>query len=184
MSKILHINCCPRKESRTKRLADALLKKLGNYEELKLYQEKILPLNEERLEHRTALIEKGKYDDECFKYAKQFADADIIVISAPFWDLSFPAILKVYIENIYITGIASRYSDDGSPLGLCKAKKLYFVTTAGGPFDERFGYDYIKALALEYFGIKEVALIKAEMLDIDGNDSEAILLNAMKNICL
>ena len=143
MNKILHINCCPRKESRTKRLADALLKKLGNYEELKLYHEKILPLNEERLEHRTALIEKGKYDDECFKYAKQFADADIIVISAPFWDLSFPAILKVYIENIYITGIVSRYSDDGSPLGLCKAKKLYFVTTAGGPFDERFGYDYI-----------------------------------------
>ena len=184
MNKILHINCCPRKESRTKRLADALLKKLGNYEELKLYQEKILPLNEERLEHRTALIEKGNYDYECFKYAKQFADADIIVISAPFWDLSFPAILKVYIENIYITGIVSRYSDDGSPLGLCKAKKLYFVTTAGGPFDERFGYDYIKALALEYFGIKEVALIKAEMLDIDGNDSETILLNAIKNICL
>ena len=184
MSKILHINSCPRKESRTKRLADALLKKLGNYEELKLYQEKILPLNEERLEHRTALIEKSNYDDECFKYAKQFADADIIVLSAPFWDLSFPAILKVYIENIYITGIVSRYSDDGSPLGLCKAKKLYFVTTAGGPFDERFGYDYIKALALEYFGIKEVALIKAEMLDIDENDAEAILLNAMKNICL
>ena len=184
MNKILHINCCPRKESRTKRLADALLKKLGNYEELKLYQEKILPLNEERLEHRTALIEKGFFDDECFKYARQFADADIIVISAPFWDLSFPAILKVYIENIYITGIVSRYSDDGRPLGLCKAKKLYFVTTAGGPFDERFGYDYIKALALEYFGIKEVALIKAEMLDIDGNDSEAILLNAMKNIRL
>ena len=184
MNKILHINCCPRKESRTKRLADALLKKLGNYEELKLYQEKILPLNEERLEHRTALIEKGNYDDEYFKYARQFADADIIVISAPFWDLSFPAILKVYIENIYITGIVSRYSDDGSPLGLCKAKKLYFVTTAGGPFDERFGYDYIKALALEYFGIKEVALIKAEILDIDGNDSETILLNAIKNICL
>ena len=67
---------------------------------------------------------------------------------------------------------------------MCKAKKLYFVTTAGGPFAERFGYDYIKALALEYFGIKEVALIKAEMLDIDENDSEAILLNAMKNICL
>ena len=51
MSEILHINCCTKKESRTKRLADALLKKLGNYEELKLYQEKILPLNEERLKY-------------------------------------------------------------------------------------------------------------------------------------
>lgn len=184
MSKVLHINCCPRKESRTKRLADALLQKLGNYEELKLYEEKIIPLNKERLEHRTALIEKGIFDDECFKYAHQFADADIIVISAPFWDLSFPSILKIYIENIYVTGIVSKYSDDGSPLGLCNAKRLYFVTTAGGPFDERFGYEYIRALALEYFGIKEVALIKAEMLDIDGNDAEKILCEAIKNISL
>ena len=43
-------------------------------------------------------------------YAKQFAGADTIVIAAPFWDLSFPAILKTYIENIYVTGIVSRYS--------------------------------------------------------------------------
>ncbi|MGN1139437.1 MAG: NAD(P)H-dependent oxidoreductase [Ruminococcus sp.] len=184
MSKVLHINCCPRKESRTKRLADALLQKLGDYEELKLYDEKIIPLNEERLEHRTALIEKGNYNDESFKYANQFADADIIVISAPFWDLSFPSILKIYIENIYVTGIVSKYSDNGSPLGLCKGKKLYFVTTAGGPFDERFGYEYIRALALEYFGIKDVALIKAEMLDIDGNDAEKILLDAIDIISL
>ncbi|MGN1131225.1 MAG: NAD(P)H-dependent oxidoreductase [Ruminococcus sp.] len=184
MSKVLHINCCPRKESRTKRLADALLQKLGDYEELKLYDEKIIPLNEERLEHRTALIEKGNYNDESFKYANQFADADIIVISAPFWDLSFPSILKIYIENIYVTGIVSKYSDNGSPLGLCKAKKLYFVTTSGGPFDERFGYEYIRALALEYFGIKDVALIKAEMLDIDGNDAEKILLDAIDIISL
>lgn len=184
MSKVLHINCCPRKESRTKRLADVLLQKLGDYEELKLYDEKIIPLNEEQLKYRTALIEKGIFDDECFKYARQFADADIIVISAPFWDLSFPSILKIYIENIYITGIVSEYGDDGNPLGLCKGKKLYFVTTAGGPLDERFGYEYIRALTLEYFGIKEVALIKAEMLDIDGNNAETILLNAMENIRL
>ena len=33
----LYINCCPRRESRTDRLARALLAKLGDYEELRLY---------------------------------------------------------------------------------------------------------------------------------------------------
>ena len=37
----LYINCCPRMNSRTDRLARALLKKLGEYEELRLYDEPI-----------------------------------------------------------------------------------------------------------------------------------------------
>ena len=37
----LYINCCVREESRTNRLANAVLKKLGNeYTELKLYEKK------------------------------------------------------------------------------------------------------------------------------------------------
>ena len=92
--------------------------------------------------------------------------------------------LKTYIENIYVTGIVTKYGNDGIPVGLCNAKKLYYVTTAGGPLDERFGYGYIKTLALDYFGIKETSLIKAEMLDILGNDSEKILKEAILDIKL
>ena len=50
---------------------------------------------------------------------------DIIVIGAPFWDLSFPAILKIFIENIYVTGLVTKFGENGKPVGLCKAKKLY-----------------------------------------------------------
>lgn len=178
----LYINCCPRTESRTNRLAKSLLDKLGVYEELKLYKEDMCPMDKETLAYRTALIEKRDYEDPMFDYAKQFATADIIVIAAPFWDLSFPAMLKNYIENIYVTGIVSKYGENGVPVGLCKAKKLYYVTTAGGPLDERFGYNYIKTLSLEYFGIKEVALIKAEMLDVLGSDPEKILERASAEI--
>lgn len=181
---ILYINCCPRKESRTNRLANSLLEKLGSYEEVKLYEKNIMPLDAEKLEYRTSLIEKNNYDNAIFEYAKQFAKADIIVIAAPFWDLSFPAMLKTYIENIYVTGIVTKYGNDGIPVGLCNAKKLYYVTTAGGPLDERFGYGYIKTLALDYFGIKETSLIKAEMLDILGNDPEKILKEAILDIKL
>lgn len=177
---ILFINCCPRENSRTERLAKKLLEKLGEYEEVNPAKEKLVPLDNERLNYRTSLLEKGDLSDDCFKYAKQFAAADEIVIAAPFWDLSFPSILKVYIENIYVTGIVSEYDENGTPKGLCKAKKLYYVTTAGGAFDGRFSFDYLKALAEDYFGIEETVLIKAEMLDIIGNDAEEILSERVK----
>ena len=172
---VLYINACVRDESRTDRLARVLLDKMGNYTELKLSEEGLKSLDKESLEYRSELIAKGQFDNDIFKYARQFADADVIVISAPFWDMSFPAILKTYIENIYITGLVSKYGEDGRPVGLCKASKLYYVTTAGGPYVGKYSYDYIKDLALGTFGIKDTELIYAEMLDIAGNDPEKIL---------
>lgn len=177
---ILYVNCCPRDESRTDRLARKLLDKLGDYEEVNLENEHLIPMTKARLEYRMQLINQNNYSDPMFDYAKQFSAADIIVIAAPFWDLSFPAALKVYIENIYVTGIVSKYGADGRPVGLCKAKKLYYVTTAGGPYDGRYSYDYMQDLAQNYFGIDETMLIQAEMLDIFGNDPEKILAECME----
>ena len=176
----LFINCCPRDSSRTERLAKKLLKKLGEYDEVNPEKEGLVPMSKERLNYRTELLQKGDLSNDIFKYAKQFAAADTIVIAAPFWDLSFPSVLKIYIENIYVTGIVSKYDENGAPKGLCKAKKLYYVTTAGGPYDGRFSFDYLKALAESFFGIGETVLIKAEMLDIIGNDAEKILAERMK----
>ena len=177
---VLFVNCCPRDNSRTERLAKKLLDKLGEYDEVNPEKEGLVPMSKERLDYRTKLLEKGDLSDDIFKYAKQFAAADTIVIAAPFWDLSFPSVLKIYIENIYVTGIVSKYSDDGTPKGLCKAKKLYYVTTAGGPYDGRFSFDYLKELAESFFGIEETVLLKAEMLDIIGNDPEKILAERIK----
>lgn len=179
---VLYINACVREESRTDRLARKLLDKFGEYTELKLSEENLKPLDKNTLEYRSELIAKGLFDNDMFRYAHQFAEADIIVISAPFWDLSFPAILKTYIENIYITGLVSKYGDDGRPIGLCKGSKLYYVTTAGGPYVGKYSYDYIKDLALGAFGIKDTELICAEMLDIVGNDPEKILSEVIKVI--
>ena len=176
----LLINCCPRDASRTERLTRALLKTLGGYEELRLYDEPLHPLGRADIEKRDKLLAEKKYDDEMFRYARQFAAADRIVITAPFWDLSFPAQLKVYLENIYVTGIVTKYSEAGKPVGLCRASALYYVTTSGGPFDGRFGYDYWKAVAQDCFGIPTVKLLKAENLDIEGADAEKIVDDAIR----
>ena len=172
----LYINCCIREESRTDRLARAVLQKLGgDFTELKLYEANLKPLDRDTMNKRTALIERGDYSDPMFDCAKQFASADTIVIAAPYWDLSFPATLKIYIENIYVTGIVSAYDESGMPVGLCKAKELYYVTTAGGPYDPAYSYGYVESLAKSFFGIPVTHLVKAEMLDIVGNDAEEIL---------
>ena len=147
----------------------------GDFTELNLYEVNLKPLDKKTLNKRTALIEQGDYSDPIFDYAKQFASADSIVIAAPYWDLSFPATLKTYIENIYVTGIVSEYDENGMPRDLCKAQELYYVTTAGGPYDPTYSYGYIESLAKNFFGIPTTHLVKAEMLDIVGNDAEEIL---------
>lgn len=176
----LFINCCAREDSRTERLARALLKTLGEYEELRLYDEPLHPLGRAGIAKRDALLARKKYDDEMFRYARQFAAADRIVIAAPLWDLSFPAQLKVYLENIYVTGVVTKYSEAGQPIGLCRAGELCYVTTSGGPFDGSFGYEYWKAIAQDRFGIPEVKLLKAENLDIEDADAKKIVDDAIK----
>ena len=100
MKKTLFINACVRPESRTRMLAQHALDRMGGeITEVDLGKENIEPLRLERLELRNALQEKRDFSHEMFRYAKAFAEADEILIAAPFWDLAFPAILRNYIEN-------------------------------------------------------------------------------------
>lgn len=183
MKNILYVNSTVRKESRTDELARRVLKQMeGNITEIKLDKEKIEPLNEITLRERNSIINNKDYTNGKLKYAIQFANADSIVISAPFWDLSFPALLKTYIENIAVTGVTFKYSQDGRPIGLCKANEMYYISTAGGKFLPDFGYEYIKALCKKLFGIKDIKLVYAEGLDIIENDSQEIIRKVKKEI--
>ena len=165
---ILFINACVRKESRTRELADLVLNDLqGEVEEIRLENIDFVKTDEAFLKNRDNLIAAGEFGHESFALARQFAAADTIVIAAPYWDLSFPASLKQYIEHINVIGITFEYTPEGIPRGLCKADKIYYVMTAGGNFaPEEYGYGYIKALAQNYYGIKETELIKRTGLDI------------------
>lgn len=174
---ILFINACVRTNSRTMRLARRLLTKLNRpFEELRLADCQIPAQDEEYLRKRDRLIDERAFGDPMFAWARQFSLADEMVIAAPYWDLSFPAILKQYLELINVMGITFRYTAEGTPEPLCRAKKLYYVTTAGGALvPEEYGFGYVKALAEDFYGIPEVRLIQAAGLDIDGADVEGIL---------
>lgn len=181
---ILFANACVRRESRTKRLADVLLSKMaGEIDEVRISDIAFPTANEDFLRKRDTLIAANKWDDPLFKYARQFAKADQIVIAAPYWDLSFPAALKQYFEQINVLGITFEYSPDGMPISKCRADSLYYVMTAGGAFvPEDYGFGYVKSLAQGFYGIKDVKLLKAVGLDIYGADTEGIMKEAIESI--
>lgn len=182
--KTLFVNACVRPESRTKILADYVLDKVGgDIEEVNLEKENIQPLNYETMLARDEMIKNPGGSDFMLKYARQFVAADTIVIAAPYWDLSFPAMVKNYLEAVTIQGVTFRYSEEGIPQGLCKAQKVIYVETCGGPCEGfNFGFDYVKGLCQMLYGIDDVKCFKAEMLDIVGMDVDAILQKAKDDI--
>lgn len=174
---LLYVNACVRKESRTKKLAEKLLAIIDKPCEEICLADILFPIvNEDYLNQRDYLISAGVFQNPMFDLARQFSAAETIIIAAPFWDLSFPAMLKQYLEQINVVGITFKYSEDGVPIGLCRAKRLFYVTTAGGHYvPEEYGFGYIKALAQNYYGIQDVRQISAIGLDIDGADVKTIM---------
>ena len=184
MDKILYINSCVREESRTNKLAKYLLDKLnGNIEEVNLNKENIRPLNSSLLKKRDKLREINDYNDDLFKYAKKIKDADIVVISSPYWDLSFSSLLKIYFENVNIGGITFGYDEKGNIKSLCHIKKLYYVTTAGGYIQsDEYGFGYVKSMFNTFYNVDDISYIKAEGLDIYGNNIDNIMNFAKMDI--
>lgn len=185
MKKLLFIDACVNRGiSRTEQLAQALLKEMnqnGEYEietlnledeDLKLFTGKESALQE-------SLTRAGNFEGPLFTYAKQFAAADRIVVAAPYWDFSFPARMKCYLEQICVTGLTFTFSSKGIPGGLCHADSLHYVTTSGGSIGElNLGYEYLEKLCKVYYGINETVCYTAEGLDIEGNSVEEIMKEA------
>jgi FMN-dependent NADH-azoreductase len=97
----------------------------------------------------------------------------------------FPGVLKLYLENITVSDVTFRYTSDGRPEGLCRAKTLDYITTSGGYIGQYdFGFSYVDALARNFFGIRTVRRYAAEGLDIYGNDPDEILRKAKADIFL
>ena len=154
--KALFINCCIREEeSRTLVLAKAFIEKLQDkypklvVDELRLMDEELKPLLYDDIKKRDKLIASNSFNDEMFKYASGYKDNDIIIIATPYWDLSFPSLLKVYIEKLFVNNLTFKYVGSDF-VGLCKTKKLMVLGTSGGAvINNNFNYifDVVNALA-------------------------------------
>ena len=184
MERILFVNACVREESRSLRLARRVLEYLeGQVLELNLEELGLRPLSRETLARREALLSSGNREDPLLRQALEFASADQIVLAAPYWDLSFPASVKVWIEHVNCVGLSFAYGPDDRPYGLCRAKRLFYVMTAGGPIPPpNQGFAYVDSLCKSFYGIPETVLFEAQGLDLRGADPESLLGRAEAEI--
>ena len=166
MQKVIVIDACMRDaSSRTRRILMPLVAELG-----KRYEIETIRLDGEDYSAvgRKVLAERGNgyVPAEIVATAKKIA-ADRIVIAAPFWDMSYPAILKVFVENMSLFNITFR--DNGTYFeGLCKCQRLLYVTTRGmnvstdSPLDG--ATPYIRAISA-LWGLGEVSVVAAQNMD-------------------
>jgi FMN-dependent NADH-azoreductase len=181
MSKVLYIkaNIKAEGDSRTFKVSDSFLdeyKKSNPGDEiitLDLYKEKIEFLKPEDLKEIFGAKGEDSRKNPILNFAYEFAEADKYIIAAPMWNLSFPAILKAYIDYISVVGITFKYTENG-PVGLLNNKKAVHIVSRGGEYinsSYEMGDKYLRTI-LGFFGIQDIQTIAIENLDILGADVE------------
>lgn len=166
MESLVVINACMREGSRTQRILDGVLAQLSkkyNVETVNLGELDCKWVNSDVLKER----DNGYVPQLYVNLAKKVANADRLVIAAPFWDMSFPSVLKVFFENISLFNITFT-STQTECVGLCKAKKVLYITTrgmnikTGDPLEQ--ATPYIKALS-KLWGLGELYVVSAQNMD-------------------
>ncbi|HAT4245842.1 FMN-dependent NADH-azoreductase [Clostridium perfringens] len=181
MSKVLYIkaNIKNEGESRTFKVSDSFVEeyKRNNPEDeiitLDLYKENIDFLRADDLGKLFGPKDEESKNNSILKYAYEFADADKYIIAAPMWNLSFPAILKAYIDYVSVSGITFKYTAEG-PVGLLNNKKAVHIVSRGGAYDNspyEMGDRYLRTI-LGFFGIKDIETIAIDNLDVIGVNVE------------
>lgn len=179
--KLLYVDACVRGDaSRTAKLAGTFLAELERLTPdlivttQRLSDMDLRPIDAETLAMKEALCDRRAWDDPFLRAAVAFQEADAVVVAAPYWDLSFPSLLKIWVENVYVRNLTFRYEDDRC-IGLCRGRESVYITTAGSPIGENdWGAGYMKAV-LTTLGIPGFTAIRAEALDLDGRDAETIM---------
>lgn len=187
MKKLLYItvNSKPEALSASRTVGRALVNEISStypefqVEELDLYKVHIPRLEYQYFASRNCMVEKealeklpSKEQEEVHKIVKlcdQFKEADVIVIAAPMWSLSFPAPLKEYMDCII--QVDKTISFEGMmPKGLLddKPRTVVYVQSSGAnimwmmnPLFNK-GLHYIEDM-MKFMGIK-----KFEELLVDG----------------
>ncbi len=188
MKKLLYItvNSKPENLSASKTVGRAFvnrfLEKHSDFEieELDLYKCHIPRLEYEYFEKRSCLVNEDafnkldkKQQEEVHKIVKltdQFKEADVYVIVAPMWSMSFPAPLKEYIDCIVMDGKTVDIKDGEKPEGLLndKPRGAVYIQSSGAKMNVLLkmvmdkGVHYIEGI-MKFMGIE-----KFEELLVDG----------------
>ncbi|MEW9051272.1 MAG: NAD(P)H-dependent oxidoreductase [Neobacillus sp.] len=114
--------------------------------------------------------------------ADEFIQYDYYVFVSPMWNLNSPAILKAFLDNLFISGKTFAHTANG-PKGLLSGKKAIHIQTRGGqytgtPFEEMESGDRYLKIALRFLGIEVMDTVVAEGFDLNPQRVPEILAAA------
>ncbi|MBT2653681.1 NAD(P)H-dependent oxidoreductase [Bacillus sp. ISL-18] len=103
--------------------------------------------------------------------ADEFITFDYYVFVSPMWNLNSPAVLKAYIDNLFISGKTFAHTANG-PKGLLTNKKAIHIQTRGGqytgtPMEELESGDRYLKIALRFLGMEVSESVIAEGFDLN-----------------
>lgn len=183
---VLFVNAAFRNGSRTMELAKKILSEYARagrtVTEVRLEGGEIRPLDGKRLERYNTAVASKNFSDPMFGPAKDFASAREILIAAPFWNYTLPAVLHDYLEIVCTQGITFDITPEGEYRSCCRAERLSFITTSGGKIPEsNCAFGYIRDLCSNFWNISDLRYVKAEGLDVYGADVGSVLENALRD---
>jgi FMN-dependent NADH-azoreductase len=87
----------------------------------------------------------------------QFVEADKYIFVTPFWNFSFPPVMKAYIDSVSVAGKTFKYTEHG-PIGLLTDKKALHIQARGGIYTEgpaaqmEMGHRYLDIM-MQFYGV-------------------------------
>lgn len=206
MRKLLYItvNSKPDELSASKTVGrfwvNRFLEKNENFqvEELDLYKTHIPRLEYQYFEKRNCIVSKEDFEKLCesdkkevntiINLCEQFKNADVYVIAAPMWSLSFPAPLKEYIDCIIQDGKTIEISKEEIK-GLLDDKKrtMVYIQSSGakipwilkGAFNK--GVNYVEDI-MKFMGIKNFEEILVDGTGFTDDEKNSAIKKALDKI--
>jgi FMN-dependent NADH-azoreductase len=115
--------------------------------------------------------------------ANEFMSYDYYVFVSPLWNLNSPAVLKAYLDNLFVAGKTFMHTATG-PKGLLTDKRAIHLQTRGGlyigtPMQELESGDRYLRIALTFLGIELMDSVVAEGLDAFPQKAPEIVAEAI-----
>lgn len=199
--KILHVNCHPdfNNDNNTTNILMKyglqLTESIKDVQILNLYEKNAIP----RLDcNMLSAWSKSDYSqlneiessimDIQNKLINQWISADIILIYSPLHNFNVTSKFKDYIDNILVVQKTFKYTEEGSVGLLSNNKKVAYIQSSGSDYSIDLRYvnadisTHYARTTLSFMGITELHVIKAQGLDIKGNDRAKIIEDAKESL--
>lgn len=166
--------------------------------ELDLYNEFIPEGNYKIFKSRAEVVTGSDYDalnpedkksaDRINFLSDQFMTIDTYIIAAPMWSISFPSILKRYIDCVMINNkVISITPEKVTGLLNDKDRKMVYIQSSGGIYPKilggtvNHGVDYFHD-TFKFLGVKEFKKLLVQGTDMPSFGREAAIAKAFEDM--